>query len=88
MNFSDHVSDFDTCDGCGSGMNSFEANHRSVDPLYETVVLLQNIVEILDLSDRGEVPRPGEFQDHVNCHQTGQIGATFVDDHGFVAQKA
>ena len=61
-------------------MESLEAKHGARDPFYETVVLLQNVIEILDLSDRDEVPRPGKLQDHVHCHQAGQINAAFVDD--------
>ena len=62
-------------------MESLEAHHWASNPLDKTVILFQNIVEILDLPDRDKTSGPGEFQDHVQCHQAGQIGTTLVNDN-------
>jgi hypothetical protein len=60
-------------------MERHKANHRGDNLFYETVVLLPNIVEVLDLPDRAKAPRPFKFQDHVHGYQAGQVCTTFVD---------
>ncbi len=61
MTLSDHVGDLDTCDSCGGGMEGFEAHHCAGDPLDESVVLFQDVVEVFDLPDRDDAPSSGEL---------------------------
>ena len=52
MALSDHVSDFNASNGCGGGVERLEAHHWTCDPFDEPMVLLEDVVEIFDLSDR------------------------------------
>ncbi len=55
---SDHVDDLDTCDSCGGGMEGFEAHHWAGDPLDESVVLFQDVVEVFDGKDKSTCLAP------------------------------
>ena len=61
-------------------MEGLEAKHRARDPLYETVVLFNDVVKVFDLEDLDRASRTRELQDDVNAFQTRQIGTTLVDD--------
>ena len=62
-------------------MEGLEAKHGARDPLYETVVLFHDIVEVFDLEDLDGAPGAHKFQDDVNAFQTRKIGAALVDDN-------
>ena len=55
MVFADHVRDFDPFQCSGRRMERLKAFHRARDLLYETVILLDNIVQIFDLKDIDQV---------------------------------
>ena len=61
-------------------MESLEAKHGACDPLYKTVVLFHDVVEILDLQDLDDAPGACELQDDIDAFQTRQIGPALVDD--------
>ena len=46
-------------------MERFEAEHWPCDPLNETVVLLNDVVEILGLNDTDNPTNYGEFEDDI-----------------------
>ncbi|OLP42445.1 hypothetical protein BJF95_13500 [Rhizobium oryziradicis] len=52
------------------------------------MVLLENVVEIFDLSDPDPTPAVGKFQDDVHRLKPGEIGTALVDNdavrHPFV----
>ena len=51
LTFADHVHEFNAGNGNGCGPERFESQHRPGHSLDRTVVLLDNIIEILDLSE-------------------------------------
>jgi hypothetical protein len=79
--FADHVCILDAGDGCGSGMEGLEAQHRSGDALDEAMVLFKNVIQVFDLQDFDDGPCSCELQDHVRGMQASQIGSTLIDDH-------
>ena len=60
-------------------MEGLEAKHWARDPLYETVVLFNDVVEVFDLEDFDRGSRTRELQDDVNAFETRQIGPALVD---------
>ncbi len=54
LSLADDVCGLDAGDGCGSGMERLEAQHRSGDALDEAVVLLKNVIQVFDLQDFDE----------------------------------
>lgn len=81
MALSDHVDSLDGGDCCCGPMEYFEACHRVGNPLYETVVLLENVVEIFDRSDPDLTPAVGKFQDDVHRLKPSEIGTALVDNN-------
>ena len=47
-------------------MEGLEAKHRARDPLNETVVLFDDVVQIFDLQDLDGAPKSLELKDHVD----------------------
>ena len=56
--FADHVHEFDAGQDVSGGPEGFEAEHRSGHALDGAMVLLNDVVEILDLSDDDAVFQP------------------------------
>ena len=48
-------------------MEGLEARHWPRDPFGETMILLKDIIQILDLQDIDDAPGAGEFQDYVQA---------------------
>lgn len=61
-------------------MEYFKVHHWFDDPFDETMVLLQDIVEIIDLSDVNHFARSSELRDRVDCLQPSQIGSALIND--------
>ena len=72
----DHVGDFDAFQSCRGG---FEALHLSCQLLDETVVLLDNVVEIFGLNDPDDPANSRVSEDNIENLQASQIGTTFVN---------
>ncbi len=53
--FSDHVRGLDPSQGRLGRMEGLEAKHRGRDPLYEAMVLFNDVVEVFDLEDLDRV---------------------------------
>jgi hypothetical protein len=49
--FSDHVRGLDPSQGRLGRMEGLETKHRARDPLYEAMVLFNDVVEVFDLQD-------------------------------------
>ena len=53
----DHVSGLEPSQCCVGRVEGLKAKHRARDPLYETVVLFHDVVEVFDLEDLDGAPR-------------------------------
>lgn len=62
-------------------MKILEAQHLFGNPLDETMVLFNNIVEIFDLQDFYQLACASDFQDRVYSLRTGQVGSAFINDY-------
>ena len=63
---SDHVRGLDPSQCRLGRMEGLEAKHRARDPLNETVVLFDDVVQVFDLQDLDGAPSSLELQDHVD----------------------
>ena len=63
---SDHVCGLDPSQCCIGRVEGLEAKHLARDPLNETVVLFDDVVQVFDLQDLDGAPRSLELQDHVD----------------------
>ena len=61
-------------------MEGFEVKHGARDPLYETVVLFHDIVEMFDLKNLNDASGACPLQDHIDAFQTRQINPALVDN--------
>jgi hypothetical protein len=75
---------FDAINSGFCGMKSFKSHHRIRDFLDETVVLLNNIVQIFNLEYFNKTDQTGQHQQEVDILQPGLVSATFIHDdfHG------
>ena len=79
LSFSDHVSDLDALEGRRCRMEGFEAFHGFCDLLDETVILLDDVVQVFHLQDLDERPKAEEEQEQIEVQQAGLIGAALID---------
>ena len=77
----DHVRDLDSIKSGRRRIQRFERLHRAGKPLDETVVLLNDVVEIFRPPD-GDYPTPtAHHEQAVHVEQNRRIRSTFVDDN-------
>ena len=60
-------------------MDGFEAKHWSGDPFDETMVLLNDVVEIFRLDNADDPANARELEDNVDTLQANEISANLVD---------
>lgn len=66
LTLSDDVGGLDPCTGCLRGVQGFEVHHWGSDALYETLVLLEHIVEVVDLQDLNRLAGAVEPEDVIH----------------------
>src|SRR5450631_1492635 len=76
LSFSDHVHEFDTREKDAGAAKILEAEHRSRSAFDGTMVLLDDVVQILDLAHEDPLPSSG-----INGFESRYIRATLIDGH-------
>jgi len=74
--FFDHVHEFDAGEKNACAAKILEAKHRSGSTFNGTVVLLDDVVQVLDLAYDDPLPSSG-----IHGFKSGYIRATFIDGH-------
>src|ERR1035438_8435237 len=74
--FPDHVHEFDTGEEDAGAAKHFEAEHRSGSAFNGTVVLLDDVVQVLDLAHDDSLPSSG-----INGFESCYIRAALIDGH-------
>jgi len=77
--FVDHVRNLDPLKRCSGRMERAKALDRACQSLDRAVILFNDIVQILRLSDVGGPTITSEFPDHIDGSDLGLTGTSFVD---------
>ncbi len=80
LTLADHVPDFDSVQRHGRGCEGFEPQHRACSLLDETVVLLNDIVQVFPSDHLNGDRRAKALKHLVDGLNARGVGAAFVDD--------